>query len=62
MAQYGAGVRLGPEIANAAAHVFTDPAAWERMAAGARRLCLAEFDLDRNVAALSAALSTTAYG
>lgn len=53
--QFDAGLRLegqGERDAAALAGLFTDAARWERMAAGAQKLCLEHFDLDRNVTRL----------
>jgi glycosyltransferase involved in cell wall biosynthesis len=61
--QHAAGVRVGdPADPDALARLFGDAAAWQRMAEGARRLCLEEFDLDRHVAAFAGVLAETGSG
>lgn len=41
--------------------LFSDPAEWRRMAAGARRMCLEEMNLERNAGQLQQLLCRTAW-
>jgi len=61
--RYGAGVRVGADEVQARdslQSLFGRPQAWTAAASGARRMCLEEFDLDRNVATFAGMLCRAA--
>ena len=59
--KYEAGVLVPPSRNTPSmAQLFSDEELWRKMAEGAHRMCWEEFDLDRNVVALSQRLTATA--
>jgi len=60
VADYGAGVRIGPDCATEdVLCAFLSGGDWSEQAAGAARLCCDEFDVDRNVTRFAQLLRKT---